>query len=270
MSPGPTGVDGLTMTTGRPRSSISSRTTSSAWNFDRLYGPIMSAALARRLLVGDAAREEAEGRDAAGVDDALDPGCQRRQHQFAGALDIGAEHRRRVGHPDPVIGRDVEHIAAARRPRRQRCGVLQRALGDLDVQTCEVAPVAVRPGQHPHRLAAAQQRARHRRSDKPGRSGHEAQPRGKRPARYLALTRIRHGAIVTKPGVRRTPRLLQNDASVLILLREAGEVASAASRRGRPAHHAPSTTLRVVPLPRVAGEEPFAKTFAIDPVTRRP
>ena len=41
-SPGPIGVDGLTITTGTPVVAMP-RTTSSPRNLDRLYGPIMSA-----------------------------------------------------------------------------------------------------------------------------------------------------------------------------------------------------------------------------------
>ena len=233
MSPGPIGVDGLTMTAGRPRSSISSRTAASAWNFDSLYGPIMSCGAARRLLVGDAALQDAEHRDAAGIDDALDPGRLRRQHQLAGALDIDPEHRRRVRHPQPVIGGDVKHIAAARHRRRQRGEIVERALGDLDLQPFEVAPVAVRPRQHPHLLAAAQQRPRHRRADKPGRAGHQAQP-GRAAARPLSRPRLHPtSAHCAKPGARRTPSTVAHAATRIadgvmpIALRNAAEKALA-------------------------------------------
>src|SRR5271169_3671558 len=42
------------------------------------------------------------------VDDAFDTGGERRLHELAGAVDIGAEHRSRVGNPQPIIGSDVE------------------------------------------------------------------------------------------------------------------------------------------------------------------
>ena len=94
----------------------------------------MSSARLGGLLVGDAARHDAQGRDAAGVDDALDPGVERGQHQIPRAVDIGAEHRPGVGHPQPVIGRDVEQVAATRDRRGERVGVFERAFRDLDLE----------------------------------------------------------------------------------------------------------------------------------------
>ena len=90
----------------------------------------------------DAAGNKTEGRDAAGIDDAFDPGGERRKHQLARAVDIGAEHRRRIGHPKPVIGGDVKQIPAPGDGGVERRRVLERALGDVDVQAGEVAAVA--------------------------------------------------------------------------------------------------------------------------------
>ena len=80
-SRGPTGVEGLTMTAGSPRSPISRRTTSSACEFRLLVGADHVAIGSAVVLVGDAAGDEAEGGDAAGIDDALDAGGERRGHQ---------------------------------------------------------------------------------------------------------------------------------------------------------------------------------------------
>ena len=121
-----------------------------------------------------------EHRDAARIDDPLDAGFLRRQHQFAGALDIDPEHRRRIGHPQPVIGRDMKQVAAAGDRFRQRVRVVERALGDLDRQTlrdcagrCAAAPA-------PAPSARSDQSPRHRRADKPGRPGNQTQTRWKR------------------------------------------------------------------------------------------
>jgi hypothetical protein len=49
MSLGPSGVDGLTITAGRPCSATSFATSVSARVFERLYGPMQSSAVADRV-----------------------------------------------------------------------------------------------------------------------------------------------------------------------------------------------------------------------------
>ncbi len=70
-------------------------------------------AAGRGLVGGAAVAAKAERRDAAGIDDALDPGRGCGPHQAARAVDIGAIERRRIAHPEAVVGRDVEQPAAA-------------------------------------------------------------------------------------------------------------------------------------------------------------
>ena len=73
----------------------------------------MSVGAARRFLVGRIVRVDAERRNAAGVDDAFDTGRECCAHQRPRAVDIGAEHRRRVAHPEAVVGGDMKEAAAA-------------------------------------------------------------------------------------------------------------------------------------------------------------
>ncbi len=158
---------------------------------------------AGRVFVGHTAGNQADRGDAAGMDDALDAGGQRRAHQFARALDIGAEHGGRVGNPQPVIGGDVEQVPAAGDGAGERGRILHRALGDFYRQAGEVAAVAARAGQHPHATAAVQQCPRHRRADEPGRPGDEAQARRERHCRYA----LRKGSGSAAPGeVNAAPR----------------------------------------------------------------
>src|SRR4029077_15286718 len=93
---------------------------------------------------------------------------------------IDAEHRLGVRHPQSVIGRDMKQAATTRHRRCERVGVFERAFRDLDTTPLEVAAVAVRPRQPPHRMAGLEQRASDGRADKPGGAGNQAQTRRKR------------------------------------------------------------------------------------------
>ena len=152
MSPGPTGVDGLTMIAGSPCSAISSLHDRLGLEFRALVGADHVVGTACRFLVGDPARDDPQRGDAAGVDDPLDPGGEGGKHQRPRAFDIDAEHRRGVGHPQPVIGRDVKQIAAAHHRRGERSALFERAFDDLDGEPLEIAAIAPRPHQHAHRM----------------------------------------------------------------------------------------------------------------------
>ena len=123
----------------------------------------------------EARHTQTEGGDAACVDRPLDAGVERRAQQIAGSCDIGAEHRRRIGNPEAVVGGDMKQIPAPGNGARERLRVLHRALGDFNRKTDEVATVAVRAGEDTNPVVGIQQRARNCRPDKPGRSGDEAQ-----------------------------------------------------------------------------------------------
>ena len=137
----------------------------------------MSSSRARGLLVGRPLGNQTESGDAARIDHPFDTGIECRSHQDAGPLDIRAEHRRGIGHPEAIIGGNVEQIPATGDGARERLRVVQRALGDFDGKIGEVAPIALRAGQDANVMARLQQRARHGRTDEPGRSGDEAQAR---------------------------------------------------------------------------------------------
>ena len=74
----------------------------------------------RGLVSGRAILVHAERRNAAAIDDALHACGLRSEHQGARAFDIGAQHRRGIGHPDAVIGGDVEQV---RQPFTARASV---------------------------------------------------------------------------------------------------------------------------------------------------
>ena len=141
---------------------------------DHVLGP------ARRLLIGNAIRDNAQSRDAARIDNPLNTGRERRQHQLARAPDISAEHRSGIRYPQPVIGRDMKQIPAPRDRGGERSRIFERTLYDFDREPLEIAPIAARPRQYAHRMPGLEQDARHRRADKPGGSGDEAETRRKR------------------------------------------------------------------------------------------
>ena len=174
MSRGPTGALGFTITIGSP---------SCARREHGLLGQVFGALVGadhlvqrvRRRLVGrGAVADQPERRDAAAIHHALHAGRLRRQEQRARALDIGAVHLRRVGDPQPVIRRDVDHVAAAGHCAPERGRVPQVALGQLGRQPGDVRAVAAGPHQQAQGVAAAKQGAGDGRADEAGRAGDES------------------------------------------------------------------------------------------------
>ena len=127
MSRGPTGADGIDDHRRQPLFAHQIQHRPLGQEFRALVGADEVRLVGRRGLVGRrAVAGHAQRGDRTAVHDALDPRCLRRTHHRDRAVDIGAQHRPGIGHPEPVIGRDVEHVAAAvdgRAPaRRHRSG----------------------------------------------------------------------------------------------------------------------------------------------------
>ena len=67
----------------------------------------------RGVLVGGLAVPAISQRgDAGSINDPLDAGGEGGPHEMAGTIHVGAEHGRRIAHPQPVIGSDVKQRAA--------------------------------------------------------------------------------------------------------------------------------------------------------------
>ena len=107
---------------------------------------------------------------------ALHPGRRGGAHQRRGAVDVGAQHRRGVRHPDPVVGGDMHDIAAA--GDRARRGAAGRSRSPSTSSAS--SPARLRrslPARTSRRswCPRRQQRARHRRSDEAGGAGHQGE-----------------------------------------------------------------------------------------------
>jgi len=120
----------------------------------------------RHLVRGPTVGVKSQGGNTRGVDYALDAGRERRGHQRARALDVGAVHRLGVAHPEPVIRGYVIDRTAARDRGGEARGVLQQPLGDLEIEPGEITAVAVRPTERPHGTPSGDQRARDCGADK--------------------------------------------------------------------------------------------------------
>ena len=128
----------------------------------------------RRGLVGRRAiGRHPQRRDRTAVHDALHPRRLGRTHHRQRALDIGAQHRLGIGHPEPVVRRDVEHIAAAGGGARQRRGIGEVAQRQFRIDAGQVAPVAGRPDQQAQPMPARRQHPRDRGTDEAGRTGQQ-------------------------------------------------------------------------------------------------
>ena len=97
----------------------------------------------RRRLVGRrAVADLAECGDGTAMDDTLGArvrcGADHRQR----AVDVGSQHRVRVRHPDPVVGRDVNNVSATGGRATQRIGLGEVAGHDLRLQTGQISAVA--------------------------------------------------------------------------------------------------------------------------------
>jgi hypothetical protein len=75
------------------------------------------------------------------------------------------------------MGGNMEEVSETGDGSRERRRVFERAFGDLDRKIGEVVAIASRASEDANRMAPVEQRARHRRADKTGRSGDEAQAR---------------------------------------------------------------------------------------------
>ena len=132
--------------------------------------------LVRRRAVG----VEAEHRDGAGIDDAPDPGIQRRFHDVARAFDVVGIHSIRVGHPQAVVGGDMVKRIATLKRARQRSAVAEFAFERFHPKTVDIAPVAVGADEDAHRLTGADELAGDRRSDEAGGAGDQRRHPGAR------------------------------------------------------------------------------------------
>ncbi len=142
--------------------------------------------------VGARALAQRQGRDAAGVDDALDAGARRRLHSIARSLDIGGDDLVGIARPQPIVGGDMEEIAHALHRRVHRGGIAHIADSDFDAAR-QVRARTGRADEHAHRSALRQQRRRHRRADKTRSAGHQHAVSRAEFDRHDALQRLRCG-----------------------------------------------------------------------------
>ena len=133
----------------------------------------------RTVLCRGAALSELQGRDAAGVDDALDAGAERLLHDEARSLEIVAVDLLRVSRPEPVVGGCMKKIAGALQRRRQRGAIAQIALAQ-SVGRVEICARARWTRQHADIVAAGSQRGGDRGTEKAARARDQNGRRGAR------------------------------------------------------------------------------------------
>ena len=98
-------------------------------------------------------------------------------HHNPRAFDVGAQDRIGICCPKTIVGRCVHHVANSRhRARDSRC-VADVALGDLDIEACQIAASTRRPDECAHRVARVQKRAHNGGSDKTRSPCHQHAPR---------------------------------------------------------------------------------------------
>ena len=114
--------------------------------------------------------DELQGRDAAGVDDALDAGAQRLLHDEPGSLDIVAVDFFRVSRPETIVGGRVKEESDALQRRRKRGGIAEVALAH-GVARIEIRARARRAHQGLDVVPAGAQLTRDRRSEKAAGAG---------------------------------------------------------------------------------------------------
>ena len=134
MSRGPTGADGIDHHRRQPLLAHQVHHRPFRQELRALVGADEVRLVGRRGLVGRRAvlRPPQRG-DRTAMHDALHARRLRRAHHRQRALDVGPQHRVRIGHPEPIVGRDVEHVAAAGGGARQRGGVGQVAQRQLGI-----------------------------------------------------------------------------------------------------------------------------------------
>ncbi len=145
----------------------------------QVFGALVGADDLVRMHLGQlvprrAVADQAERGDAAAIDDPLGARRLRRQQQVPRAVHIGPQHGIGVRHPEPIVGGDVEHGAAAADRGGEGGGIGEVALDQLGVEPGHVAPVAAPPHQQPQAVPTRGERARHRRAHEPRRAGDQA------------------------------------------------------------------------------------------------
>ena len=92
---------------------------------------------------------------------------------MAGAVDIGAVERTRIGRPEPVVGGDVIDAARPGDGGADGVDVEQVALRDVDGAALERAAIAAFAGEDPHVMAVANELADEVRAHEAGATRHE-------------------------------------------------------------------------------------------------
>ena len=96
----------------------------------------------RRRLVGRrAVANLAECGHGTAMDDTLGASVRCDADHRQRAVDVGSQHRLRVRHPDPVVGRDVNNVSATGGRATQRIGLGEVAVHDLSLQTGQISSV---------------------------------------------------------------------------------------------------------------------------------
>ena len=153
-SRGPIGVEGLTITTGRP-ARRPSLPPPFGHHLAALVGPDGLPRRQRQGLVRRPDRRRGrQGGDAAGIDDPLDPGGQGRVHHGAGSGKVVAHDLLGIARPEPVVGRDVEEVAHALHGRAMRASAIS-PIAISASRSFEVLARAGGPHQQPQPAARA-------------------------------------------------------------------------------------------------------------------
>ena len=126
--------------------------------------------LVRRTAVG----AQAKCRDAAGIDDALDAGAFRLLHDDARAVHIGGKNLVRIARPEPIVGRDMKHVADASHGAPYRFCVADIAGDELQIEPVQVETRTVGSGQRAYREPFGNEFSRHGGPDQSRRPGDQS------------------------------------------------------------------------------------------------
>ena len=138
------------------------------------------------LIGWPAVRSQADGSDAAGVDDAADADAPRGVDNIARAIDIAPIQRLRIRGPEPIVGGHVEQRLAAVERALERADIGQIAERQLGRHCLQIAAIGMLAHQRAYLPARRQQRTCDRRADEAAGAGdqrpHHPAPRAS-PAR---------------------------------------------------------------------------------------
>ena len=177
MSRGPIGVEGLTITAGRPSPHQALDDT-----FGRYFAALVGAdrlgfGQAARFVSGVFARARLQRGDGARVDDALDAGVAAAFHDRARAGHVVADDLVRIARPQPVIGGNMEDVTHA--PPWRGASLSASRMSPSTISHRQLFEIAARAGgahQRAHRNSRAPASSpHHSRAHEAGGAGHAEQ-----------------------------------------------------------------------------------------------